>query len=135
VSSKVIPTMRYQDAMAAIDFLETAFGFRPAMVVEGEGGAIEHAQLVHDTGIIMLGSARDDEFGRLLGGSTNPFRSSIYVVVEDVAGHADRARAAGAEIIMEPVDEDYGGSNYTARDPEGNIWSFGSYDPWAPAPS
>ncbi|MBT8192590.1 MAG: VOC family protein [Acidimicrobiia bacterium] len=123
--------MRYADARSAIEFLRTAFGFEAAMVVEGEGGLIDHAQLVHETGMVMLGSARDDEFGRLVGGSASPFKASVYVVVDDVASHAERARGAGAEIIMEPADEDYGGSNYTARDPEGNIWSFGSYDPWA----
>jgi uncharacterized glyoxalase superfamily protein PhnB len=126
--------MRYQDARAAITLLTEAFGFEPAMVIEGDGDTIDHAQLVHGTGMIMVGSARDDEYGRLVGGSDRPFLSSVYVVVDDVAGHAARARAAGAEIIMEPEDQDYGGSGYTARDPEGNIWSFGSYDPWASTP-
>lgn len=123
--------MRYQDAQAAIAFLGEAFGFEAALVVEGEGGLIEHAQLVFRGGMVMLGSARDDEFGRLMGGSGSRFRASVYVVVDDVSGHAERAREAGAEILMEPEEQDYGGSNYTARDPEGNIWSFGSYDPWA----
>ena len=125
--------MRYADALAAIGFLTEAFGFEATFVVEGEGGRIDHAQLVHDTGMIMLGSARDDEFGSLVGGSERPFLSSVYVVVDDVSDHAERARAAGAEILMEPEDQDYGGSSYTARDPEGNVWSFGSYSPWAEA--
>ena len=81
--------------------------------------------------MVMLGSARDDDYGRLVGGSERPFLSSIYVVVDDVAAHATQARAAGAEILREPAEQDYGGSDYTVRDPEGNIWSFGSYDPWA----
>ncbi len=123
--------MRYQDARAAIAFLSEAFGFEPAMVIEGDGALIDHAQLVYQGGMVMLGSARDDEFGRLVGGSDHPFLASVYVVVDDVAAHAERARLAGAEIIMEPEEQDYGGSNYSARDPEGNIWSFGSYDPWA----
>ena len=130
MASKVIPTLRYQDAPEAIRFLTEAFGFEARFVVEGGGGLIDHAQLVLDTGMVMLGSARDDEYGRLVGGGDRPFKSSIYVVVRDVAAHADRARAAGAEILMEPEAQDYGGSSYTARDPEGNIWSFGSYDPW-----
>ena len=131
MASKVIPTLRYKDARAAIEFLQRAFGFEAALVVEGAGGGIDHAQLVHDSGMIMIGSARDDEFGSLVGGADRPFHSSIYVVVDDVAGHAGRARAAGAKILMEPEEQDYGGSSYTAQDPEGNIWSFGSYDPWA----
>jgi uncharacterized glyoxalase superfamily protein PhnB len=123
--------MRYQDAKSAIAFLSEAFGFEQAMVIEGEGGLIDHAQLIYQGGMVMLGSARDDEYGRLVGGSELPFLASVYVVVDDVAAHAERARRAGAEIIMEPEEQDYGGSNYTARDPEGNIWSFGSYNPWA----
>ena len=123
--------MRYRDAKAAIAFLADAFGFEPTMVIEGDAGLIEHAQLVHATGMVMLGSARDDQYGRVVGGSDRPFLASVYVVVDDVAGHAERARVAGAEIIFEPDEQGYGGSNYTARDPEGNIWSFGSYDPWA----
>jgi uncharacterized glyoxalase superfamily protein PhnB len=130
VSSRVIPTVRYQDAQAAIAFLVEAFGFETALVVEGEGGLVDHAQLVYGGGMVMLGSARDDQYGRLVGGSDRPFLASVYVVVDDVAGHAAQARAAGAEIIMEPDEQDYGGSSYTARDPEGNIWSFGSYNPW-----
>ena len=133
MSSKVIPTMRYGDAKAALAFLTEAFGFEAILVVEGDDGGIDHAQLVHDTGMVMLGSARDDDYGRLVGGSEQPFLSSTYVVVDNVAGHADRARAAGAEILIEPEEQGYGGSSYTARDPEGNIWSFGSYDPWAEA--
>ena len=127
-TSRVIPTLRYRDAPAAIAFLTNAFGFEARMVVEGEGGAIDHAQLVLGGGMIMLGSQRDNEYGRLLDRDSI---TSIYVVVTDVAAHAEQARSAGAEIVMEPAEEDYGGSNYTARDPEGNIWSFGSYDPWA----
>lgn len=130
VSSSVIPTLRYRDAPAAIDFLAKAFGFEPRMVVDGEEEIVEHAQLVLGTGMVMLGSQRDDAYGRLIDGSAV---TSVYVVVEDVEGHAARARAAGAEIVSEPEAQDYGGSSYTARDPEGNIWSFGSYDPWATA--
>lgn len=128
MSSAVIPTLRYQDAPAAIEFLTAAFGFTSRMLVEGQGGTIDHAQLIYDSGMVMIGSRRDDEYGRLVDGSA---AASVYVVVADVAAHAERARAGGAEILMEPSEQDYGGSNYVARDPEGNIWSFGAYDPWA----
>ncbi len=130
MSSTIIPALRYADARAAIEFLTQAFGFVAAMVVEGDDGAIEHAQLVHGAGMIMLGTSRDDDFGRLLG-SDERSSMSIYVVVDDVASHAERARAAGAEIVIEPEEQDYGGSNYVVRDPEGHIWSFGNYSPWA----
>lgn len=128
MSSTVIPTVRYRDAHTAVDCLVDGFGFEPALVVEDEDGGIEHAQLVHGSGMVMVGSVRDDEYGRLLDPA---FTSSIYVVVPDVAAHAEQARAAGIEIVMEPAEQDYGGSLYTARDPEGNLWNFGSYDPWA----
>ena len=130
MSSTIIPALRYADALAAIEFLTTAFGFEARMVVDGDAGAIEHAQLVHGTGMIMLGSSRDDDFGRLLG-SDGRSSMSLYVIVDDVAAHAETARAAGADIVSEPEEQDYGGSNYVVRDPEGHIWSFGEYSPWA----
>ncbi len=129
MSSTVIPALRYADAPAAIEFLTSAFGFEALMVVEGAEGVIEHAQLVHGTGMIMLGSDRDNDFGELVG-SDGRSSTSIYVIVEDVAAHAASARAAGADIISEPEEQDYGGSSYVARDPEGHIWSFGDYSPW-----
>jgi uncharacterized glyoxalase superfamily protein PhnB len=82
----------------------------------------------------MLGSERpgEDDYGRhVTAGSGSSI--GIYVVVDDVAAHAQRARAAGAEIVMDPEEQDYGGSNYTCKDLEGIVWSFGNYDPWAEA--
>ena len=135
MSSTVIPGFRYRNANAAIGFLVDAFDFEVRLVVEGEGDLIEHAQLVHGAGMVMIGSTRDDEYGRLIGLDVDSSRSAValYVIVDDVAAHAERARKAGAEILIEPAEEDYGGSSYTVRDLEGYIWSFGSYDPWEPA--
>lgn len=131
----VIPTLRYRDARAAIDFLCEAFGFERHMVVEGEGDRdIAHAQLVYGDGMIMLGSAHDDEFGRLQkppSSTTAVVTQSPYVVVDDLPAHYERARAAGAEVVIELRQEDYGGGIYACRDPEGHLWSFGDYDPWA----
>jgi uncharacterized glyoxalase superfamily protein PhnB len=56
---------------------------------------------------------------------------SIYLVVADADAHHARAKAAGAEIVIDLVTQDYGGRDYTCRDPEGHIWTFGTYDPWA----
>jgi uncharacterized glyoxalase superfamily protein PhnB len=58
---------------------------------------------------------------------------SSYVVVADPDAHYRTAKAAGAEIVMDIVDQDYGGRGYTCRDLEGHVWSFGSYDPWIEA--
>lgn len=131
MSSPIIPTLRYADAPAAIAFLVEAFGFVASFVHEGEDGSIDHAQLTHGEGMVMLGTARDDDYGRhvTLVGDGRP-TASVYVVVEDVRRHADRARSKGARIVMEPEDQEYGGAHYAAVDPEGNLWNFGSYDPW-----
>jgi uncharacterized glyoxalase superfamily protein PhnB len=136
MSSPVIPTLRYHDAAKAIDWLVDAFGFERHLVVEGDEGRIDHAQLTFGSGMLMCGS-HDDHGGygdlvrtvRLVGAPTG----GIYVVVDDVDAHAERARAAGAEIVQPPEDQDYGGRNYTCRDLEDNVWSFGSYDPWSSA--
>ena len=131
--STVIPAMRYRDANAAIEWLCKAFGLEKHLVVPGENGTVAHAQLSFGNGMVMLGSARDDEFGRRVkppretGGIGT---QSAYVIVEDADAHYARAKAAGAEIVMEVEDQDYGGRLYACRDPEGHLWSFGTYDPW-----
>lgn len=135
-TATVIPTMRYNDAAAAIEWLREVFGFEKHLVVPGEGGTIVHAQLVFGNGMVMLGSARESEFDNLQkppsarGGAVS---QSPYIIVEDADKHYARAVAAGAEIVMEIKDEDYGGRHYSCRDPEGHVWNFGSYDPWAAA--
>lgn len=133
MSSTIIPCLRYENAPAMITWLCDTFGFARQLVVDDGAGGIAHAQLTLGAGMIMLGSARKDEFGRCqgtpaaLGGTTQ----SPYVIVPDVDALCDKARAAGAEIVMAPRDEDYGGRSFSCRDPEGHLWSFGSYDPWA----
>jgi uncharacterized glyoxalase superfamily protein PhnB len=131
--ARIIPTLRYHDAGAAIEWLCRAFGFERHLVIEGEGLKIEHAQLVLGNSMIMIGSCRDDEFGKLQktardlgGGSQSP-----YVIVEDADAHHDRAVAAGADVVYALRSEDYGGRGYSCLDPEGNLWNFGTYDPWA----
>jgi uncharacterized glyoxalase superfamily protein PhnB len=128
----VIPTMRYDDAPRMLEWLCAAFGFERHFVVPGDAGTIAHAQLVFGTGMIMLGSARDDDWGKIVGTIRTAGKptGSVYVVVTDVDAHCARARAAGAEILRGPCDTDYGSREYAARDPEGHVWSFGTYDPW-----
>lgn len=137
VKPAIIPCLWYRDAPAAIEFLCRAFGFeRHAVHADNaDPSIIAHAELVRDGQMIMLSSyGGDSEFKNkakaLHPGEAGGNTSTTYVVLNDVDGHADRARAAGAEIIMEPEDQDYGGRSYAARDPEGYVWSFGSYDPW-----
>jgi uncharacterized glyoxalase superfamily protein PhnB len=122
----IFPGLRYRDASAAIEWLERAFGFEKRQVHEGPNGTIAHAELELGPGIIMLGSDKgdgDDPFGSRAG------QGWVYVVIDDPDGHYERAKAAGAEIVMELTDTDYGSRDYSARDPEGNLWSFGTYLP------
>ena len=133
-TATIIPTLRYRDAVTAIDWLCRAFGFEKYLVVPGDDGGIAHAQLVYGNGMIMLGSARDDSFGKLqapLSTVDGPVSQSPYIIVQnDLDEHHKQAVAAGAQIVMPPEDQDYGGRLYSCRDPEGNLWNFGSYDPW-----
>ena len=132
-TATIIPGLRYRDAPTAIEWLCEAFGFEKHLVVPGENGTIDHAQLVFGNGMIMLGSARDDAFGQLqkpLDAQDAPVSKSAYIIVTDVDAHHARAVAAGATVVMEPEDQHYGGRLYSCRDPEGNLWNFGSYDPW-----
>ena len=131
MSSTIIPTLRYRDAPAAIEFLQNVLGFEAELVVDGEGGIIEHAQLRHGTGMVMLSSFRDNEYQQAIDDGRDPAGTgATYVVVSDPYAHADKARSFGATIIMEPEEQDYGGAAYTLKDHEGNVWSFGSYNPW-----
>lgn len=129
----LIPCLRYRDAVAAIDWLCRAFGFQRHLVVPGSGNTIAHAQLTCGHGMIMLGSVMDSEYGRLMrqpdevGGLST---QSVYVVVADADAVHAQARAAGAVMVIDLRDEDYGGRGFTCRDPEGHVWSFGTYDPW-----
>ncbi|MBW4655985.1 MAG: VOC family protein [Kaiparowitsia implicata GSE-PSE-MK54-09C] len=133
----IIPTLRYDDAAAAIEWLCKAFGFEQHRVVPGENNTIAHAELTFGNGMVMLGSVRDDLFGQL---QQPPSRvgsvvcQSPYILVDKVDQHYNRAIAAGAEIVMEIQDQDYGGRDYSCRDPEGYLWNFGTYDPWSNAP-
>ncbi len=132
----LIPSLRYADAAKAIDWLCDAFAFERQLVVPGEGGGIAHAQLRFGNGMLMLGSGGNHEgpFDQRVRPPANREAerpSSIYVIVADADTHCARARAAGAEIVQAPQDEEYGGRGYTCRDLEGNVWTFGSYDPFA----
>jgi uncharacterized glyoxalase superfamily protein PhnB len=129
----IYPTLRYDDAKAALSWLKSAFGFEEQEVYEGEDGTIAHAELKLAGNLIMLGSVKNDPYGtsaKRLGGVTG----GIYIAFESPAqvdACYTRAKAAGAEIIRELSDTDYGSHDFGARDPEGHVWSFGTYRPQA----
>lgn len=124
----IYPFLRYDDAAAALDWLERAFGFRRTMEVPGPNGTIAHAQMSLGTGVIMLGSARAVTNARESEDALAA-RRGIYVAVDDADAHCERAKAAGADITRELEDTEYGSREYSARDLEGYHWSFGTYRP------
>lgn len=132
-SSTIIPCLRYRDAHAMIDWLCKAFGFEKRAVHDDEKGGVAHAQLVHAGGMLMISTVNHEGFGKHFiepdqtGGRET---QCAYVIVADCKAHYEKAKAAGAQITDEYVEKEYGGAGYGCRDPEGHVWSFGSYDPW-----
>ncbi|SAI69832.1 PhnB protein [Bordetella ansorpii] len=131
--ARIVPCLRYRNARAAIEWLEQAFGFSAHLVVPGPADTILHAQLTLGNGMIMLGSVLDSDFARNMAQPDeigHRETQSAYVIVDDADALHARAKAAGATILIEIADADYGGRGFTCRDPEGHVWSFGTYDPW-----
>lgn len=124
----IYPSFHYQDAAAMIAWLGAAFGFSVRACYE-DGGIVHHAELVLGSSMIMVGSARDDAYGKLVGQPGNNGGKSLYIAVADADAAYARAKAAGASIRQEPVDRDYGSREFICSDPEGNIWSVGTYWP------
>ncbi len=133
-SATLIPCLRYRDVAAAIDWLCRAFGFECRRLYKDELIGITHAQLAFGNGMVMVAPVVDSKYGRQLrqpdeiGGAST---QGIYVIVNSADALYAQAKAAGAQIAIELKDEDYGGRGFTCHDPEGHLWSFGTYDPWA----
>lgn len=126
------PALRYRDANAAIEWLKEAFGASEHAVYRDDSGAVGHAEITVGRGMVMLGGA--PEAGFLGSRGFDPWSSSIsiYVVVDDPDAVYEMARAAGAEVVRELGEMDYGSREFSVRDPEGNLWSIGTYDPRTP---
>ena len=119
--SHIAPYLLYEDAAAAINFLRDAFGFEEAIRMADEDGVVNHAELRLGNDSVMLGyPGADYESPR----KANHRSALVHVYVDDVDAHFERARAAGAEIIMEPTDQEYGDRRYDAYDLEGQLWPF-----------
>ena len=124
---------RYRDARAAIDWLGTAFGFKPLLIVPGEAeGSVAHAELRLGEAIVMVGSVSEGQLSEVLAPGGQPHPQSIYVVIDEPDAHHARAQAAGAKMLIDLHTADYGSRGYTALDLEGNVWSFGTYRPELP---
>lgn len=120
----VIPAVVYQDPMAAFEWLQTAFGFEPAMLITDAEGNLVHSELAFGDGLVMVGSqwSEDHRSPANTGGKNT---QSVHLhIAADIDAHCERARRAGAEIQMEPETQFYGDRSYRARDLEGHIWTF-----------
>ena len=119
--TRITPYLLYEDAAAAIDFLTRAFGFTERLRFTDDGGAVTHAELELGDAEIYLGQPGPDfKSPKRLGQTT----VGIHVYVADVDAHYRQAKAAGAEITLEPADQEYGDRRYDCRDPEGHQWYF-----------
>ena len=123
------PFLRYADARAAVDWLCDAFGFARHAVFDGPDGGVAHAELRLGSGVLMLGPSKDDALGLRTPRELGAVTGGVYAHVADADAHHARAVAAGAEIVLPLREMEYGSREYTCRDPEGNLWSFGTYRP------
>lgn len=131
---RLYATFRYRDPASMIDWLTKAIGFE-LRVKYGEGDDIQHAELTFGSSMIMVGKARDDDYGALVGFPGQSGGKSLYVAVDDADALYARVKAAGAEILEELHRKDYGSRDFICRDPEGNVWCFGTYWPKAGDPA
>jgi PhnB protein len=121
---RITPYLLYEDVGAALDWLARAFGFRERMRLNGPNGAIAHAEMERDDGVVMMGNPGPEYRNpKRLGHVTQ----NLYVYVDDVDKHFAQARRAGAKIIEEPKDQFYGDRRYAAEDPEGHHWFFAQH--------
>jgi uncharacterized glyoxalase superfamily protein PhnB len=123
VARTLTSALFYRDPRAALDWLERAFGFELAMLIEDADGALGHSEMRHGEALLMIGNEWTDDHRSpaSLGGKTT---QTVHVQIDsDLDEHCARARAAGAEIIAEPQDQFYGARTYRCRDPEGHIWT------------
>jgi uncharacterized glyoxalase superfamily protein PhnB len=128
--STLYPCFYYDDAPSAIEWLCQAFGFRRRLVVPGPNGTVMHSELTFGPSVIMVATAKPD-MGWVSPRSLSGINSATSLYVEDPDGHFARAKAAGAVVLRDIKNEEYGGRGYMVRDPEGNQWYVGSYRPGA----
>ncbi len=124
----IYPYLRYRDAKAAVAFLTEIFGFRSVMVAPSDNDGIAHAELAFGNGMVMLGDGAG-ELPMQPRGAKDSDSGGIYVVAQDIDALYARVQQAGAAIVMALHDTDYGSRDFTCRDLEGFLWSFGTYQP------
>ncbi len=122
-SSSISPVLHYQDPEKALRFLSDAFDFREHAVHRDPAGNIAYAEVEFRGAYFGFGPTHGDDSPFDLG------PCAVYVTLDDPDAHHDRAIAAGAQLVMALTDQDYGSREYAVRDPEGNVWCFGTYRP------
>lgn len=123
----IVASLRYNDSKPALEWLQQVIGLEPGLIVENPDGTIAHAELWSDGSCVMMGQMHD-----IVPWHPAPGNASFYVMVDDADRHFDVTSARGAEILTTPYDTDYNSREYTLRDPEGNVWSFGTFVPTPP---
>jgi len=123
--ARFVPYFGYRDAKAAIAFLETAFGFATLVAFENDG-QVTHPEMKSGDACLMLGTGADKQ---RRDGDLPPAERGVYLVVDDVDALFERAKAAGATVVWEPHDTEFGARRCRVMDPEGYEWSFGTYAP------
>ena len=121
---RISPYLLYEDVGAALEWLAKAFGFVERMRMAMPDGSIGHAEMTLDDGLVMMGCPGPEyKNPKHVGALTH----NLYIYVDDVDAHFERAKAAGAEIVDEPKDQFYGDRRYGALDPEGHMWFFATH--------
>jgi len=134
MNSTVVPSLRYRDTPAMIDWLCSNFGFERRLVIPGRDDSVAHAELALGGGLLMLGTHIDDNYGALL---TTPEKTgglqtqTVWLHVDDADRVYSRVVESGAAILQTIGDVPQGGRAFSCRDPEGHVWQVGTYDPWA----
>lgn len=122
---RITPYLHYENVAGALDWLSKAFGFTERLRMPGPGGKITHAEVELEDGVVMMGMPNEQyESPNKRGGQPT---SSLYIYLDDVDAHFERAKGAGAKILREPTDEFYGDRVYGAEDPEGHHWYFAKH--------
>lgn len=127
IPGDLVPFLRYADPHAAIAWLKQALGFSPILVVDDGNGGVAHAELALGTSALMIGGVREDVLGMRTPAEAGGVTQGIYVVVPDADALWNCTVEAGAEVVMAIYDTPYGSREFTVRDPEGHLWSVGTY--------
>ena len=124
---RITPHLFYDDVAAAIDWLVEAFGFKVRLRMTDQEGLVVHGDLEVADSLVMIGLTAENEAWespQSLGGRVS---QRLYIFVDDVDAHCERARSAGARILYGPGDQFYGDRVYECVDPAGHRWKFAQH--------